>query len=134
MTRSADEEKAVISRGASPRWSAARNLSSPRRRLAVLAAVVLVGVAAVIAYEWKAAPPPVPILGVVHQTEIRIAPETSGRLVSFRVKTGQEARKGDVLAVLSSPELAAAVQEGRANAAPAPADKANVDPGVRREE
>jgi multidrug resistance efflux pump len=91
-------------------------------------------VAAVIAYEWKAAPPPVPILGVVHQTEIRIAPETSGRLVSFRVKAGQEVRKGDVLAVLSSPELAAAVQEGRANAATARADRANVDAGVRREE
>jgi multidrug resistance efflux pump len=43
-------------------------------------------------------------------------------------------RKGDVLSVLSSPELAAAVQEGRANAATARADRANVDAGVRRED
>ncbi|MBV9517907.1 MAG: biotin/lipoyl-binding protein [Hyphomicrobiales bacterium] len=75
-----------------------------------------------------------PVLGVVHQTEIRIAPETSARLVSFRVGPGQEVHKGDTLAVLSSPELAAALQEAKANAAAARADKANVDAGVRKEE
>ena len=110
------------------------SVSAPRRRLALLAVVVLIGAAAVVAYRFEAAPSPVPILGVVHQTEIRIAPETSGRLVSFRVKAGQEVRKGDVLAVLSSPELAAAVQEAKANAATARADRANVDAGVRKEE
>lgn len=108
--------------------------SAPRRRLAVLAVVVLIGVAAIIAYRSIAAPAPAPILGVVHQTEIRIAPEISGRLVSFRVKAGQEVHKGEVLAVLSSPELAAAVEEARANAATARADRANVDAGVRKEE
>jgi HlyD family secretion protein len=74
------------------------------------------------------------ILGVVRQTEIRIAPETSGRLAAFRVAAGQAVRKGDVLAVLSSPELTAALEEAKANAASARADRTNVLAGVRQEE
>jgi len=109
------------------RWS--------RRGLAVLSLVVLMGLAAFFAYRLQAqrrSPPA--ILGVVHQTEIRIAPETSGRLASFRVTAGQEVHKGDILALLRSPELAAALQEAKANAATARADRANVDAGVRKEE
>ncbi|MEI9923526.1 MAG: efflux RND transporter periplasmic adaptor subunit [Bradyrhizobium sp.] len=70
----------------------------------------------------------------MHQTEIRIAPETSGRLNVFRVAAGQQVHKGDVLAQLSSPELAASVEEARANADTARADRANIDVGVRKEE
>jgi multidrug resistance efflux pump len=72
----------------------------------------------------------------VHKTEIRIAPETSGRMTtsSYKVTAGQEVRKGDVLAVLSSPELTAAVEEAKANVAASRADKANVEVGVRKEE
>jgi multidrug resistance efflux pump len=73
-------------------------------------------------------------MGVVRQTEIRIAPDTSGRLAAFRVAAGQEVRQGDVLAVLQAPELAAAVEEARANAESATADRANVLAGTRREE
>jgi multidrug resistance efflux pump len=50
------------------------------------------------------------------------------------VAKGQEVHKGDILAVLSSPELTASVQEARANAATARADRANVDAGIRKEE
>ncbi len=78
-----------------------------------LLAIIILSAGAIVAYRWKAANAPQPILGVVHQTEIHIAPETSGRLVSFRVAPGQEVRKGDILAELSSPELTAAVQEAR---------------------
>jgi HlyD family secretion protein len=111
------------------------NANAARRRFAILAIIIAVGSAAIAAYRSRPAQlSPPPILGVVHQTEIRIAPETSARLAFFRVSAGQEVRKGDVLALLSSPELAAAVQEARANAATARADKANVDAGVRNEE
>jgi multidrug resistance efflux pump len=93
--------------------------------------IVLIG--GVVAYKSRT-DPDLPILGVVHQTEIRIAPETSGRLTVFRVVVGQHVHKGDILAQLSSPELAASVEEARANAATARADRANIDVGVRKEE
>jgi HlyD family secretion protein len=112
--------------------------NSPGRRraiLIILAATFVAGSAAVVAYRSQMArPSPAPILGVVHETEIRLAPETSGRLVSFRVGAGQEVHKGDILAVLSTPELTAAVQEAKANAGSARADRANLDAGVRKEE
>ena len=99
-----------------------------------LLAIIILSAGAIVAYRWKAANAPQPMLGVVHQTEIHIAPETSGRLVSFRVAPGQEVRKGDILAELSSPELTAAVQEAQAAAATARAERANVDAGARKEE
>ena len=70
----------------------------------------------------------------MHETEIRIAPETSGRLAAVKVKPGDHVRKGDVLAILSSPELTASLVEAKANAASARADQANVNAGVRKEE
>ncbi len=111
------------------------SISPALRRFAILGIIVPIGLAGAVAYRSQAARlSPPPIVGVVHQTEIRIAPETSGRLASFGVSKGQEVHKGDMLAVLSSPELTAAVQEARANAATARADRANVDAGIRKEE
>ena len=77
-----------------------------RRPLAIFALVVAIGAAAAVVYRFNAAAaPPAAIIGVVHKTEIRIAPEINARMTSYRVSAGQEVRKGDVLAVLSSPEL-----------------------------
>jgi HlyD family secretion protein len=110
-------------------------IKSFRRPLAILMLVVAIGAAAAVAYRFNAAgAPPAPIIGVVHKTEIRIAPEINGRMTSYRVKAGQEVRKGDVLAVLSSPELTAGVEEAKANLATAVANRTNVDVGVRKEE
>jgi HlyD family secretion protein len=50
------------------------------------------------------------------------------------VAAGQEVRQGDVLAVLEAPELSAAVEEAKANAASAAADRTNVFAGTRQEE
>ena len=50
------------------------------------------------------------------------------------VAAGQRVHKGDVLAILSSPELAALVEEAKASAANARADRANVYAGARKEE
>jgi multidrug resistance efflux pump len=112
--------------------------SSFRRPLAIFALVALVvaiGAAAAVAYRFNAASGPrAAIIGVVHKTEIRIAPEMNARMTAYRVSAGQEVRKGDVLAVLSSPELTAAVEEAKANLATAVANRANVDVGVRKEE
>jgi HlyD family secretion protein len=109
--------------------------TKPKPRRARLLVAIAIGAIAFGAYRaWTASASSAPILGIVHETEIRIAPETSGRLTSVKVKPGDHVRKGDVLAILSTPELAASVLEARANAASARADRANVYAGVRKEE
>jgi HlyD family secretion protein len=102
------------------------------RRLRFLIAIGSITPAAYQA--WTATAASALNLGVVHETEIRIAPETSGRLVAVKVKPGDHVRKGDVLVLLSSPELAASLLEAKANAASARADRTNVLSGVRKEE
>ena len=73
------------------------------------------------------------IPGVVRETEIHIAPEISGRLVSVFVKAGQPVKKGDFLALLSNPELSASVMKSTSDLAKTRADRDNVFAGVRKE-
>ena len=110
-------------------------MNSRSRLLAVVVAVVAIGAAVVVGYRYEAqhVPKP-PLVGVVHETEIRIAPEISGRLKSLVVTPGQAVRKGETLAELSSPEIAASLEEAKANADSARAELAHVAAGVRREE
>jgi HlyD family secretion protein len=75
-----------------------------------------------------------PVAGMVRQTEIHIAPEITGRLQSIAVRSGQKVRKGDLLATLDNPELAASLGEAKAALASAKADRANVFAGMRAEE
>ena len=104
-------------------------------RRARLLVVLAIGAIALGAYRaWTASAPSAPIPGVVHETEIRIAPDTSGWLAAVKVKPGDHVRKGDVLATLNAPEVTASLLEAKANAASARADRANVDVGVRKEE
>ena len=105
------------------------------RTIAILATVLLIGAAGAAAFrlETRRKPRP-PLIGVVHETEIRIAPEISARLATIAAQAGQEARKGDTLATLSSPEVAASLEEAKANAESARANLANVAAGVRQEE
>ncbi len=108
---------------------------SPRRLALMLAIIAVAGGAGFLAYGWRQGDlRAAPIAGVVRETEIHIAPETNGRLASILVVSGQQVRKGDLLAVLSNPDLAAAVEEAKASAANARADRANVYAGVRKEE
>jgi HlyD family secretion protein len=105
----------------------------PRKAVAI--ALVVVAVAAVLvalALDRPRAAPP--IAGMVRQTEIRIAPEVTGRLTDVAVKTGQPVRKSDLLATLDNPELAASLGEAKAALAAARADRANVYSGLRAEE
>jgi HlyD family secretion protein len=98
-----------------------------------LAAVILGGPAVAFRLETQRKPES-PLIGVVHETEIRVAPEISARLASLSVKPLQSVRRGDVIAVLSSPEVAASLEEAKANAESARANLANVVAGVRQEE
>ena len=105
------------------------------RTAAILAAVLLIGAAAAAAFRFETQRKPrPPLIGVVHETEIRIAPEISARLASLPVNPLQPVRKGEVIAKLSSPEIAASLEEAKANAESARANLANVEAGVRQEE
>ncbi len=110
-------------------------MTSNSRTFAILAlAVVILGAgAALFRFETQRKPRP-PLIGVVHETEIRLAPEISARLASLPVKPLQALRKGEVVAALSSPEVAASLEEAKANLESARANLANVVAGVRQEE
>jgi HlyD family secretion protein len=110
-------------------------MTSKSRTFAILAlAVVILGAgAALFRFETQRKPRP-PLIGVVHETEIRLAPEISARLASLPVKPLQAVRKGEVVAALSSPEVAASLEEAKANLESARANLANVVAGVRQEE
>ncbi|UVK38842.1 biotin/lipoyl-binding protein [Mesorhizobium sp. AR10] len=75
-----------------------------------------------------------PIAGMVRQTEIRIAPDATGRLATVAVIPGQHVHQGDLLAVLDNPELTAAVGEAKAAATSAKAQRDQVYSGARTEE
>lgn len=109
-------------------------MSAALRR--VLVAVLIVGGAgALVAYVFPGrTPADRPPVGMVRQTDIRIASEIPARLVSLPVKPGQKVRAGDLLAVLDNPELAAALGEAKAAAASARAERARIYSGVRAEE
>jgi multidrug resistance efflux pump len=75
-----------------------------------------------------------PVAGLVRETEIRIAPEVTGRLSALSVKTGQTVHKGELLATLDNPELAASLGEAKAAQAAAQAERDRIYSGVRAEQ
>jgi multidrug resistance efflux pump len=74
------------------------------------------------------------IAGVIRTTEIKIAPEVSGRLARVLVARDQHVSRGDAVAQLDNPELLAAVGEARARVASVAAARDRVYAGVREEE
>src|SRR6476659_6159240 len=75
-----------------------------------------------------------PIVGIVHATEIRIAPEIGGRLIAIKVQKSDHVRAGNVVAELLAFELTASVEQARATLVKATADRNNVYAGVRAEQ
>jgi HlyD family secretion protein len=75
-----------------------------------------------------------PIVGVVHATEVRVAPEVGGQLGAIKVQKGDHVLAGDMVAELSALELTASVAQARATLAAAAANRDNVYAGVRAEE
>src|ERR1700756_5297566 len=74
------------------------------------------------------------LIGVVRTTEIRVAPEVGGQLVTINVQKGDHVRAGDVVAKLSAIELSAAVIQARAALDAASAQRDHVYAGTRAEE
>lgn len=106
-----------------------------RRRTWLIAALAVAVVAVAIFLVVIPRPAATPsIAGMVRQTEIRIAPDITGRLASIAVHAGQAVRKGELLAVLSNPELEASLGEAQAALRSAKAERDHVYSGVRAEE
>jgi HlyD family secretion protein len=110
--------------------------SSSGQRIHTIAVVaVLIAAAVILAFlilrpGVTAQRPP----GVVQPTEIKIAPEISGRLLRYAVVRGQSVRKGDTLAELSSPELEAGLVLAQAQLGQARAVRDRVNAGPRQEQ
>src|SRR5262245_11072227 len=96
----------------------------------------LVGAAAIAAVAILALRPtaPPPTVGMVRTTEVKIAPEISGRIFALPVNAGEHVQAGATIAQHESLELAASVEEARAAVANALANRAHVYAGVRQEE
>ncbi len=103
------------------------------RRILLLAALAA-AITAAFLYSRRGSEDAEQIPGMVRQTEIRIAPEVTGRLASILVGPGQHVKRGDLLAVIDNPDLAAALAEATAAAGSAEADRARTYAGVRPEE
>jgi HlyD family secretion protein len=106
-----------------------------RHAYSLAAVAALVGAAGILAFlvvgssvEAPRAP------GLVHSTEIKIAPEISGRLARFAVKRGQDVHKGDTLVELGSPELSASLVLAKAQLDEAKAARDRVYAGIRQEQ
>jgi len=109
-------------------------INSRRRAFLLLAVIALAGSAGSFSLSALQATPEAPLMtGMVRETEILIAPEISGRLATVSVRPGQQVKKGDLLALLSSPELTASVLESKAALGKTRADRDNVFAGVRKE-
>jgi HlyD family secretion protein len=107
------------------------------KRLLSLAVVAVIVVAAGAAWHWWGLlrpPTEDAVTGMVRTTEIRIAPEISGRLARFLVEPGGAVQRGQVVAVLNNPELWAAVGVARAQVDRARSDRDRVYAGVREEQ
>jgi HlyD family secretion protein len=72
--------------------------------------------------------------GTIRSAQIRIAPEISGRLARVMATRDQAVQAGQPLALLSNPELWAAVNEARAQVAKVTSDRDRVYAGVREEQ
>jgi HlyD family secretion protein len=107
-------------------------MASRRRRVVGLGLILIAAGAG--AYVLWPRGGPAPIVGVVHATQIRIAPEVGGQLAAIKVHKGDSVRAGDAVAELSALELNAAVVQARATLAAARANRDHVYAGVRDEE
>jgi multidrug resistance efflux pump len=108
-----------------------RLLRHSRRIAVILVLVVAVGTLGDLTL--RPTPPP-PIVGMVRTTEIKVAPEVSGRIAALPVRAGDRVAAGAVIATLSNPELSASVEEARAAVGQARATRDHVYAGVRQEQ
>jgi len=79
-------------------------------------------------------PPPTYLQGEVEATKVNVSAKIPGRVEELRVREGQRVAKGDLVAVLDSPQLEAKRQQAAGARAAATAQQEKADRGAREEE
>ncbi len=74
------------------------------------------------------------IQGQAEVDEYRVSSKVPGRILEFRVKEGQTVQKGDTLALLEAPDIAAKMEQARAAEAAAQAQNEKAIKGARQEQ
>jgi HlyD family secretion protein len=108
----------------------------PSRRMLVLVGLPALAIALCLVWYWwpgRSGEASLAV-GMVRTTEIRIAPEVSGKLARFLVQPGQMVSKHQAVALLNNPELWAALGLSRAEVEKARSDRDRVYAGVRNEQ
>ncbi len=98
--------------------------------LLVLAVVALVAIGGLFAFSEEDEI----IQGQAEVTEYRVASKVPGRILEFRVKEGDKVRRGDTLAILEAPEVAAKMEQALAAEDAAAAQNRKAEKGARREQ
>ncbi len=74
------------------------------------------------------------IQGQADVTEYRVSSKVPGRILEYRVREGDKVRKGDTLAIIEAPEVAAKMEQARAAEQAAQAQSRKADKGAREEQ
>ncbi len=74
------------------------------------------------------------IQGQAEVDEYRVSSKVPGRILEFRVKEGQEVKKGDTLAILEAPDVQAKLQQALAAQSAANAQNEKAIKGARQEQ
>ena len=98
---------------------------------AIIAAVVAIVVAVVLISRWLAKSEPMLIQGTVECTTYKASSKVPGRIEEMRVREGQHVEKGELLYVLSTPELDAKLEQAEAARSAASAINRKADTGAR---
>jgi HlyD family secretion protein len=94
-------------------------MSARRRRLAIVAVVVVIAVGALAAWRFVLAPPAVPagvltVSGRIEGDDSAVAAKTSGRIREITVREGDPVQAGAVIAVLDDEQIRAREQQAMA--------------------
>lgn len=100
----------------------------------IIAAVVAIVVAVILISRYLAKSAPVLIQGTVECTTYKASSKIPGRIEQMKVREGQHVEKGELLYVLSTPELDAKLQQAEAARSAASALNRKADTGAREQQ
>jgi HlyD family secretion protein len=101
-----------------------------------LISAILIGTIATVSVGGKKIFEPLPMLvqGEVDARQVDIAPKVAGRIEELRVKEGDPVKQGDILALLTTPEIEAKAQQASGVQQAATAQREKSDNGARKQE